>query len=314
MKLSKIFPFIGIALFVYIIRRIGVGSVIQSVQGINYFYIIIALIFLPLVIMLQSLKWKVILDRQKIGIGIAETIKIQLVSIFYGFITPARIGSFIKIAYLQEKIHNLGKSASSVVIDRILDLLTVLLLAGLGSLFLASKFSKVSVYILIIALCAAVLTALLLFESRSRLIFKFVYSRMLPAKIKPKAKKSFDNFYNSIPSHLFLLVPFGLSILTWLATYLQVFFVAKSLGISLAYPLLVGMLAISTLFSLLPISIAGLGTREAALVTLLGFFSIPAAKVVTMSLLGVLTTNILVSLFGLWFSIKGTKPEFLKEK
>ena len=313
-KLSRILPLIGIALFVYVVKKAGISNLISTFLGANYFYIAIAVLFLPLIVLLQTFKWRYVVGKQGIKMGLAEAYKIQLVSIFYGFVTPARIGSFVKIAYLQEKTKNLGKSASSVVIDRALDLLTVLLLAGFGSLMVINKFSRILLYIAALTGLFILLIAVFLIESKKRFVLEFIYRKMLSGKMKAKVKKSFSQFYKSIPKYRFFIVPFAASIATWLIIYLQIFFIAVALNINVPYFVLAVMLAISTLVSLLPISIAGIGPREASLITLLGFFGIEPARIVAMSLLGIFTTNTIISLAGFWFSLKGTKPKQIKNK
>lgn len=306
-KLVKILPFIGISLFIFIICKIGMPNIAKSFIGIDYAYSLIALFFIVPVLLLQTYKWFVITKKQKIGMSFSEAIKIQFISIFYGFVTPARIGSFIKIAYLQQKTKNLGRSSSSVVIDRVFDLFTVLALAGMGSLLLLENFSKIT-WTIAAVFCVFILAVFFFMrKNRSKIFLQFIYEKMLPQKFKAGARKSFHSFYDLIPSYGFMVISLMLNILSWIAVYSQIFFVAKALGISISYYALLAVLPISTLVSLLPITIAGLGTREASLITLLGLFSINAAKIVTMSLLSMAIANFIPAVFGFFFSIKGAK-------
>ncbi len=303
-SLTKILPFIGIILFAYILYKTGMQKIIESFAGISFFYLLIAFLFLLPVLLLQTYKWFVIMQKQKIRISFFEAARMQLISVFYGFVTPARLGSFIKIAYLQEKTHNLGRSASSVVIDRMFDLLTVLILAGLGSLLVIETFSK-PVWIAFFMLGIAIFSLFFLIGKRTgRTFLKIIYEKMLPKNLKARGRKSFHSFYDSIPSYRFMLFPLLLNVISWLTVYSQIFFIAKALGISVSYHILILILPISTLVSLLPITIAGLGTREASLITLLGLFNIPAAKIVTMSLSSMIIANVPAAIAGFVLSIK----------
>jgi uncharacterized membrane protein YbhN (UPF0104 family) len=53
-----------------------------------------------------------------------------------------------------------------------------------------------------------------------------------------------------------------------------------------------------------PVTIAGIGTREVSLITLFGFFGIQPAKVVTVSLLSMVIANAIPAFIGFLLSIK----------
>jgi uncharacterized protein (TIRG00374 family) len=190
------------------------------------------------------------------------------------------------------------------VIDRALDLLSVLILASFGSLLLLTKFSRLLLYIVVI--CGIFLLAAFFFISkdRSTIILKLVYRKMLPDKFKAKARESFHAFYDSIPSYGFLPFLFLLNLITWVTIYSQIFLIAMALDIKISYYVLVLIVPISTLVSLVPVTIAGIGTREVSLITLFGFFGIQPAKVVTVSLLSMVISNAITAFIGFLLSIK----------
>jgi uncharacterized protein (TIRG00374 family) len=71
-----------------------------------------------------------------------------------------------------------------------------------------------------------------------------------------------------------ILLPVFLTILGYLIVFLQCYLVAQAFSMNISIVLLAQFMAIANLIVLLPISIAGLGTREVALLTLflpLGF-------------------------------------------
>src|SRR3989338_322984 len=139
MRLTKLLPLIGIALLAYIIWKIGLDKIIKSIAEADYSMLLLyLLLFIPM-LFLQTYKWDYLLKRQKVRFGFKYLLKLQVISTFYEIITPARIGSFIKIAYINKKLGNFGKSASSVVIDRFMDFLLVALLAFIGAISLVSN-------------------------------------------------------------------------------------------------------------------------------------------------------------------------------
>jgi len=52
--------------------------------------------------------------------------------------------------------------------------------------------------------------------------------------------------------------------------------------------------------AMIPISISGLGTREAALITLFGLFGVSAAKVFSLSIITLIIVGIIPSIIGIF--------------
>jgi uncharacterized membrane protein YbhN (UPF0104 family) len=61
------------------------------------------------------------------------------------------------------------------------------------------------------------------------------------------------------------------------------------------------ILPVATLVAQIPITINGLGTRELTMISLFGLFGIDAVTVFSMSLLGIIITNIIPSLIAMIF-------------
>ena len=303
MKILKFLPIIGIALFIYIIITIGIDKLINAFASADYFYVFLMVLLMIPTLLIQTFKWDYILKRQKINFKFFHVIKLQIISIFYEFVTPARLGSFIKIAYVQEKTHNFGKSSSSVIIDRALDFLTVAFLAFLGSLILITGEFNV-IYITIFVFLIFLGGFLILINKKSMKFFaRIFYNLFLPKKFREKAKKSFHDFYESLPSIKTIFVVFLIGIVFWIAIYTQAYFSALAFGVNVPYLKFLTIFPISVIISLVPITVSGLGTREAVLMTLLGTYG-EAQNIIAFSLLWVGASLIVYSIAALFLIFK----------
>jgi uncharacterized protein (TIRG00374 family) len=60
---------------------------------------------------------------------------IYMGSLFWGTVTPGRVGDFMKVLYLKrDRAMSIGKGMSSVLVDRVFDLYILLILGCLGLL------------------------------------------------------------------------------------------------------------------------------------------------------------------------------------
>ncbi len=282
--IRNLLPLIGVVLLAYIIRKIGVIKIFNSLLEANYFLAIIAVLLLVPMILLQTAKWDFILRKQGIRLSFSYLTKVQIISSFYESITPARVGSFIKIAYLQEKLKNFGKSASSVVIDRALDFLSVAFLAFIGSLLLVADKSNLF-YAPIIAFVLFLAGFLLLTNRKlSRIVWNIAYKIVIPQKFKEKANNSFNEFYNVLPNLKNIVALSLLTLAFWLLVYTQAYLFALAFNVRIPYLEFIFIFPISVIISLVPITVSGFGTREAVLLTLFSKFNVAESGIVTFSL------------------------------
>jgi uncharacterized membrane protein YbhN (UPF0104 family) len=100
-----------------------------------------------------------------------------------------------------------------------------------------------------------------------------------------------------------IVLQLGLSVLTHLFTMLILLLLGSHLGLS--FELLVYMVAIPPviLLTLLPLSFAGWGIREGAMVSIFALLGAPTESILALSILYGITL-ILASLPGLWFFIR----------
>jgi uncharacterized protein (TIRG00374 family) len=306
MRGFKFISVIGILLLFYIIWKTGIGNLLSAFSAMNYSYLPVILFLLIPLVALQAYKWNYLLRRQKINLNFLYVIKLQIISTFYELITPARIGSFIKIAYLQDRTHNLGKSSSSVVIDRALDFLVVALLAFIGSLSLISKkFNAVYACLVIFILFTAGFIVLLN-KNATKFFAKIFYNVLLPEKFRNRAKKSFDDFYKSMPSIKDIIYVFMVTLIFWVLVYTQAYLIALSFSIKISYIKFLVIFPISIIISLVPITISGFGAREAVLLALLGGYA-EKQNIVAFSIAWAALSLIIYPLLAILFIFKKEK-------
>lgn len=285
MKLIKILPVIGVALFVYIIWTVGVENIALSLINADFVLIgLSVLIILPFII-LQTQKWRLILLKQGIFLNFSYLFKVQVIGIFYALITPARLGSFIKIHYIRKGTDvSLGKVSSSVVIDRIFDIITLTVLALVGMLMYINYFFSAFLTILVLFLASLVMIAIFFNKNRSRRFLMIIYSRLMPLRYKAMSREAFHSFYDNIPGCRQLVKPFLYSIVNWVLISTHLFMVALAFGISIPYLHFIFIIPISTIIALVPITVGGFGVREISLIGLFSMFAVSAENAVAYSI------------------------------
>jgi uncharacterized protein (TIRG00374 family) len=305
MKWKKILPFIGLILFVYILIKYDFVTVIKEIANANLVFILISFIFLFFFLLTQTLKWFVIARYQKTKVPFFEAFKINLMASFYGNVTPSRVGNVIRSEYLKKYNKDIGKGLSNFTLDKVLDICSLVFLAGLFS-FAFKHLIPIDFLTYSLILFIVLVACLIIFieEKRSKKILRIFYKMLIPEKFKQKAKNIFNSFYSDMPKKRYFLLFFILNLLNWIVLYTANYFIGLSVGVNVPFYWFLAIFPIATFVAQIPITIAGLGTREATLIALFGLFGVAATKVISISLISILIFGIVPAIIGIFLILK----------
>ncbi len=307
MKIQKYLPIIGITIFLYILIRLDVKKIILEIGNARIDFLVIAVLFILISFVTETLKWFSIARVQKMNVPFFKAVKINLISYFYGFITPSKVGGVIRAKYLKEYNNNLGKGVGNFVLDKVLDICSLVFLAILFS-FVFKDILPINFFYYSIALLASMIIFLFIFFDikKSRFLLRFFYRKLVPEKWKERTRTEFYSFYENMPKKRYFFLFFLLNILNWIVLYSINFFIGKAVGIEVPFYYFLAILPIATLVAQIPITISGLGTREATLILLFGKVAktVAETKVVSMSLINLFIGAVIPSAIGWILSLK----------
>lgn len=299
-KMKRILPVIGIIILVYIILRIDVGTLIRKIIVADPVYLLLALVMLITHLAIQTLKWKFLLGNQNISVGFLTLLRIQMIGVFYSVLTPGKLGTLIRIAYLKEETKkDIGVCTPSVIIDRMLDILAMLVLAIMGMVILVRYMTGGFIPFILAAFLIVIASFVFLMKKNlSRWPLKTVYRLAVPAKYRQSAKTAFKSFHENLPGNRTLVIPALLTMLSWTISYTSIYFVALSVGFDIPYYIFITTMPIATIVGLIPITISGWGTREATMIFLFSIFAISAESVISLSIVAFVIIGLIPALVG----------------
>ena len=301
---------LGILLFAFILYQFDWREIARILERANPVLLLLAVAVSSLTVLGKGSKWVQVLQSNGINIPITTASKAFSVGFFLGVLTPSRVGDFSRAWYVRDKMP-LGSAISTVLIDRLLDVFTLFLMAMFSLSLFSVLFHQTIISIgwvalLFLAFSAAIV--LLLRKRNAERLAKRLFQWVLPESWKGRAKKSFQDFFESIQkakqNRKHVLYAFLIGIVNWGLSYATAFLVASSLSLPLGFFSIVLAIPIVSLVELLPVTILGFGTREATLVFLFSFFGLAAAESVAFSIAYVATNHLVVAAIGLVFFIQ----------
>jgi len=306
MKILKLLPIAGLLLFIYIISYFNLASVISTILKADIVLLLIGLAMVAFITLLKAVKWKVIIAAYDVSFPLRDALMAWLVGFFIGFITPGRVGDLGRSYYLRGV--SIGKSLTTVVIDRFMDILVLLIIAVLSMfLFLlpvsSGSFGIMLVLILVVFLVAAMLATR---KGTIRCVARPFFRRVVPEKYKLKAAFIFEDFYAGLGSILkdrkSVALALAITVFYWFFSVFQYFIIALALGMNVTYGFMLIIMPVVILLEVIPISFSGLGTREAALIAFMSLVGIAAETAISFSLLLFFLNYITIAAVGfiLW--------------
>lgn len=288
-KFYQYIRYLGPLCLVIILTKIDLRLLLDNLSDINLsLYFFVLFLNVPQ-FFIKSFRWNQLLKQQKVIYSALGSFNIYISSIFIGFITPGRLGEFIKAVYLKSDYSiSLSKGMSSVLIDRLFDLYLLLILAliGIWKFDILGKLSNTSIFLLTIF----ILSPLLIFNKQlMRNVFGLLYKSVIKKKtqLRDKIEEKFEDFYNGINQLINLKLMFSvfLTCLSYSVFFVQCYLIAIAMGISINLITITLFMSIANLISFIPISISGLGTRDAILIYLFSLIGLNPDLAVSYSFL-----------------------------
>jgi uncharacterized protein (TIRG00374 family) len=292
---------IGPVLLAVVLFRLGTRETLEAIgQAAPAPLIAAYLLFLPS-LALRSLRWQSLMSPQKVRLGFGETLSVYAFSILVGTVTPGRVGEFVKALHLRRKGVSLGMSLSSVVVDRLLDVVFLLAFGALALWAVVFPGRASGGHAAVIGILVLLLPSLLWWASRGR--GYQTTSRWLAAARSERLSQGYRDFaagLRDLPAGT-LAWALLLTGSAWAANFSAAYLLSLSLGFDVPYLPLVCMAAACSLVTLLPISLLGLGTRDLALIVMLAPYGVRSSGAVAFStlILSMLLCNGVLSAFSL---------------
>jgi len=276
--------FLGIVIFAYIIFKIDIKKLLDILRASDGYYnalsVLLSFSIIPIMACISFTKGALL-----------------------GQVTPGRLGEFLRAKYLISDANaTMGKAFFSVVIDRIYDIIILLVLSCMSVVILTKTYAIDIPSSVIISFSATLAVCLALFmnERFVRRAISPAFNFLIPEKHQENAHLHFTEFYSGLKTmrkstHAYNLF---LSTVIWIFKFLMLFFISKALGLNISFWLILAIGSINVIASLLPISISGFGTREAIFIFFLSLHKINSEFAVALSFMFLVFSTLSVAVSG----------------
>lgn len=235
--------------------------------------------------LLRVIRLKNSLKYCNYNISRKDSYSLTIKSLFFGFVTPARIGSDIsRISSLKELGISPSESTINILIERLFDFAIMFLLGFTGIVYIYWTNQNLRFTLFFLSISISCIILFVNYYKGLGLIIKKMITYFFKSKLIKKDRVGNLNKLAVIWRRVSMF-HLMFSILICLSNLSQIYFLSMSFGFNSNHLWIIFTYVAASIISLLPISFNGLGTREGIYILLMNKIGISSDAAVAFSLI-----------------------------
>jgi uncharacterized protein (TIRG00374 family) len=265
--------FISLGMLFVLFKLVPYHELMETYKHSNKIYIFLGFIVFFLTFVISTIRWKYLLSALGVKVTLHDTFYSSFAGLFFNLIFPSFVaGDIFKGFTISNQHGETAKVASSVLMDRFSGSFGLMLVALVSYFAGRSLFSQQSVFYSLLILCGLIgFASLLIFSKTFFSFFAAVFKKN--SSFKNKIVSFHDQLYFFRKNPKVFLNSLLFSVPIQILSPISFFIVSKAFGLHVHLIYFLILIPIVMMIALVPITIAGAGLREGAVVyffTLIG--------------------------------------------
>ncbi len=321
LHLARLAASVGLIWLVFYLGHFGFADLTGMLSHVAGWPLVAASGCYLVAVLAASYKWRELLREQGIRVGILRVLRLTYIALFYNLVLPGQeSGNAVKALLLGRSSHKANRVWASVLVDQVMVFLATAMITVVG-LLLYPHLANWPIWLALSSfflVCALGMQTLFLSPRAAQPIDRLLrpLSRRLRIPWKRKAQGTghtgsqrgatlpgewltplWDGLRSYQTTWHRLGYVLALSLVYQLALVATAYQFALGLGLHVSFLNLAWVMTLVSIAQALPISFAGVGTRDSALVYFLGVLGVLSGPALQLSL-SLLALNVLMGLPG----------------
>jgi uncharacterized membrane protein YbhN (UPF0104 family) len=263
-------------------RRVDLDAVQTRLLQADLMWVLAALATFGIQIVVIGVRWNLLAGRAGAPLDRSAHLKINAIAAFFNQTLPSTIGGDAMRVWLSTRAGTAwAPTVGAVLIDRFLGLVALVLLVAFALPWTLAMVNTAGASATLLALTAAGLGGTVLFFLFATPLFGALDRWKLTRLLRGLARLGAQLLLRPLPGAPALALAFLVHGLTLVGTL----FVARAIGVPLGLGTIATLVPPVVLVSMVPITLAGWGVREGAMIAALGFAGVAAADALAVSVL-----------------------------
>lgn len=288
----KVIVTLAILAFLFLKVEFNLSGFQSTLMSVDLPVYLMSLFGVIIVLGIKSYRWKILVGNEGHRFKSSRAFGAYMASDAIGIITPGRIGEIARLYYVrQESSISFFKAFKTIVSDRIFDFTMLGWFGASGMTYYFKSFGPLPGYMYVLIILGMILLGYVAGIAFLRLIVK---RNWFPRWQIPQF--AYECFMAVIGKKSVFL--WTITMVAYIAYFFFSWLIMHSLQVRTGVVDVAFIMSIMSLSTIIPVSIAGFGTREATLVALFSYYSLSPEIAVSFSLLH-------FSAFFLWGGLIG---------
>ncbi len=267
---------VGISLIFLLFFKVGIKNIALSLAHINPIYLIPVILIHFISFILTALNFYVLLVPINKKVKFYKVMVSSLIAWTGGMLAPGKLGEFSIVYLLKKDGVEYGEGLAISIIDKLVTFFTLTVISSFA-LFI---FFSVEQAIRVIIICTLIFICIMI------IVFAPFSRKLVRKYILRKYEKNFTGFAKTAKIYIkkgwwAVLVNMIFTIIKWVTIAFVMKLIFMSFGLIIPWWIVLLITSATTLISLIPVSISGLGIRESSATFLYSMISIQPVTVVS---------------------------------
>ncbi len=309
-KLKKLLKLLGPIFFIFIFFRVvDTEATFAVLKKIRPDIAVISVFLFPIVNGVFTLRWWFICRRLKIDATFTWLFQIYYAAWFLSALPLLGVSPIAKLLYLNAAGKPVGTSAVSITLDKLFDVIGLLIFGIFGLIYFPQTMTNKSEIAVFVG--GSLLALIVLWRFRDKIwpaliIFLKRYTTQRLQNIASSLYTDLREFWSGFDKRFFVMIV-GISIAIGVLRALVLYVLAISLNISVSFGFIIICRAIIGLVNVIPVTISGLGTRDAVLLLMMPLAGVSKEAAIALGLTAFLW-NICSEFAGIFFWLNNPLP------
>jgi len=252
-------------------------------------------LYVPFLVV-KAARWRILSEDMLMPFRWRDAWRIYAIGLAAGTFTPGQAGDALKAWYLQRKGYPLGRALGSSIFDRLFDVAALAVLGLLGIAVYGQRFAGQTPALIALTLICIAIVAFFAWNRTREWAVKLVKRRLSRWTADGERRASDESGTWSLRRGT--LANAGLLTVASFATSIfRVWLLAAALGVWLGPLEVSGFVGLTTAAALVPVTVGGVGTRDAVAALAFTQLGLSAAQGIAVSLL-ILVLNLAQAVAG----------------
>jgi uncharacterized protein (TIRG00374 family) len=281
---------LGPAVLAYFLATSDLHRIASILREVRWAPLMLSLVLFPGVVVTKAWRWRRLLSELGVPTpSLGRAMTLFLIGQFAGAATPGQSGDFVRAWYLREHGSALSTALFSILFDRLLDFLLLALVSLVGLVAILDVFPpalRPTILVSTLGSAAALIVVVpALMARRSRRWLLDLARRLTPVAVHQRLGRWHALLDTLEVRPAAVLALLGAAIAATVVVMVRIWLLFRALDVVVPATLLVASAALISILQTLPVSVAGVGVRDAVLVAALAPYGYSAERALALSAL-----------------------------